>query len=176
MILEKEEMIKTINPKDAKEKIDSKSAILVDVREDFEHKAENIDGAKLHPLSEISLSKIAHNNLPIILHCRSGKRSQDACKKILSEDPSIQIYSLDGGIEAWKNAGFSVNKSISIIPIERQAQIGAGILTLLGVLLGTFVNNIFYVIPAFTGSGLIFAGVTGWCGLGIFLSKMPWNK
>jgi hypothetical protein len=29
---------------------------------------------------------------------------------------------------------------------------------------------------AFFGAGLTMAGSTGWCGLAILMSKMPWNR
>jgi hypothetical protein len=38
------------------------------------------------------------------------------------------------------------------------------------------VNKNFALIPAFLGAGLTMAGSTGWCGLAILLSKMPWNR
>jgi hypothetical protein len=38
------------------------------------------------------------------------------------------------------------------------------------------VHKNFALIPAFLGAGLTMAGSTGWCGLAILLSKMPWNK
>ena len=31
-------------------------------------------------------------------------------------------------------------------------------------------------LSAFVGAGLVFAGVTGFCGLGLLLARMPWNK
>ncbi len=45
-----------------------------------------------------------------------------------------------------------------------------------GVALGTFVHPGFYGLSAFVGCGLIFAGVTDWCGMGLLLARMPWNK
>jgi hypothetical protein len=54
--------------------------------------------------------------------------------------------------------------------------IAAGSLVLLGVLLGQFIASGFYVVPAFVGAGLTFAGITGWCGMAKFLAFMPWNR
>ena len=34
----------------------------------------------------------------------------------------------------------------------------------------------FLVVPGFVGCGLIVAGVTDWCGMGLLLAKMPWNR
>jgi len=56
------------------------------------------------------------------------------------------------------------------------AGIAAGALVLLGVLLGAFVHAGFLALSAFVGAGLVFAGVTDWCGMGLLLAKMPWNQ
>lgn len=58
----------------------------------------------------------------------------------------------------------------------RQVQIAAGSLVLIGVLLGLFVASGFFVVPAFVGAGLMFAGLTGWCGVANLLRIMPWNR
>ena len=58
----------------------------------------------------------------------------------------------------------------------RQVQITAGALVLLGVLLGTFIAPAFFGVSAFVGAGLVFAGVTGWCGMANLLCVMPWNR
>ena len=47
---------------------------------------------------------------------------------------------------------------------------------LLEELAGVFVWPPMIWLSAFVGAGLVFAGVTGFCGLGLLLSAMPWNK
>ena len=47
---------------------------------------------------------------------------------------------------------------------------------LLGILLALLVHPYFAGLSAFVGAGLIFAGVTDTCGMGMLLAKMPWNK
>ena len=59
---------------------------------------------------------------------------------------------------------------------SRQVQIGAGSLTLLGVLLGLLASPWFYAIPAVVGAGLVTAGATGFCGMARLLMRAPWNK
>ncbi|MFU2115194.1 DUF2892 domain-containing protein [[Pasteurella] aerogenes] len=58
----------------------------------------------------------------------------------------------------------------------RQVQIVAGSLVLIGVLLGWTTNAAFYLLSCFVGTGLLFAGITGFCGMARLLDKMPWNK
>jgi hypothetical protein len=60
--------------------------------------------------------------------------------------------------------------------LERQVRIAAGSLVVLGTVLGAFVHPAFLGLPAFVGAGLIFAGVTDTCGMGMLLARMPWNR
>jgi hypothetical protein len=62
------------------------------------------------------------------------------------------------------------------LPVDRQVQLIAGTMVLIGVTLGTLVNPWFLVIAAFFGAGLTFAGATGTCGLALLLLRMPWNR
>jgi hypothetical protein len=55
-------------------------------------------------------------------------------------------------------------------------QIVAGSLVLLGVLLGAVVAPGFYALSGFVGAGLLFAGVSGICGMARLLTVMPWNR
>ena len=63
-----------------------------------------------------------------------------------------------------------------VISLERQVRIAAGSLVLLGVALGLLVHPAFIGLAAFVGAGLVFAGVTDWCGMGLLLARMPWNQ
>ena len=47
---------------------------------------------------------------------------------------------------------------------------------LLGVALGVLVSPVFYALSAFVGTGLLFAGVSGFCGMARLLGMMPWNR
>ena len=55
-------------------------------------------------------------------------------------------------------------------------RIAAGSLVLLGALLGWLVHPAFIGLSAFVGAGLVFAGVTDTCGMGMILARMPWNQ
>ena len=69
-----------------------------------------------------------------------------------------------------------MTKGKGVISIERQVRIGAGTMVLAGVLLGHYVYPGWYFLSGFIGCGLIFAGITDWCGMGLLLAKMPWNQ
>jgi hypothetical protein len=84
---------------------------------------------------------------------------------------------VEGGTQAWIDAGLPINRGQSrILPLMRQVQITVGFLAAGGALLTLTVNKLFAIIPLVVGSGLLFAGLTGFCGLALLLAKMPWNK
>ncbi|OGT60948.1 MAG: hypothetical protein A3E85_03325 [Gammaproteobacteria bacterium RIFCSPHIGHO2_12_FULL_45_12] len=91
--------------------LDNDEAIVIDVREPVEYEAEHIKGSHPIPLGELSEShlSIAHGK-KIVLHCMLGKRGGAACTKLLDNNPKLDIYNLRGGICAWKEAGFPVEK------------------------------------------------------------------
>ena len=91
--------------------------------------------------------------------------------------PQCETYILEGGLDAWRKAGLPVALDRSQpIEIMRQVQIAAGSLVLLGVVLGAFVAPGFYPLSGFVGAGLLFAGVSGFCGMARLLAVMPWNR
>lgn len=62
-----------------------------------------------------------------------------------------------------------------MIPLLRQVQIVMGLVSALGSGLAPGVEVRFALLPLVTGSGRLFAGVTGTGGLARLLAKMPWN-
>ena len=170
--------MKTVNAATLKEWLANNEAVLIDVREPGEHASQNIPGAKLIPLGKISKTDAARfSGKKIVLHCQAGKRAGMACEKLLSEDPSLDLYNLEGGIESWKQAGCSAGGSGKrFIPLDRQVLLLAGTLVLTGSLLGYFVSPKFLLLTGFLGTGLMIAGLTGFCGGALLLAKMPWNQ
>ena len=71
--------------------------------------------------------------------------------------------------------GIGQAKQSNALSIERQVRIGAGALVLLGLILAFFIHPIFLAISAFVAAGLIFAGVTNFCGMALLLMRAPWN-
>ena len=90
---------------------------------------------------------------------------------------TCETYILEGGLDAWKKAGLPVTLDRSQpIDIIRQVQIVAGSLVLSGVVLGALVAPGFYALSGFVGAGLLFAGISGFCGMARLLAVMPWNR
>lgn len=169
--------LKSIAPQDAARLIRD-GAVLVDIREADEHARERIPGARHHALSTIDAENPARpGDDVLIFHCRSGMRTQANASRLLSATEDCEVYVLEGGIDAWKRAGLPVVADRKQpIEIMRQMQIGAGSLVLIGVLLGAALHPAFYALPGFVGAGLMFAGVTGRCGMTQVLARMPWNQ
>jgi rhodanese-related sulfurtransferase len=166
--------LQTIDPVRAKRLLDE-GAMLVDIREPDEFARERVPGARNQPLGGLS-SLTLGDAKAVIFHCRSGNRTQLNAQR-LADAATCQAYLLDGGLDAWKKAGLPVAVDArQPLEIMRQVQIAAGSLVLLGVVLGTWVAPAFYGISAFVGAGLMFAGISGWCGMAKMLAVMPWNR
>jgi rhodanese-related sulfurtransferase len=165
--------MKTIEPTQAKRLIDQ-GALLIDIREPDEHRRERVPGARNQPL--IGLGPLNTSATAVIFHCRSGARTAANAQR-LAAVVDCDSYILEGGIDAWKKAGLPVAiDARQPIEIMRQVQITAGGLVLLGVALGTWAAPAFYGLSAFVGAGLMFAGISGWCGMARILGVMPWNR
>lgn len=162
---------------EAKNWLDNDQAIIIDVREPAEFTSKHIKNATLLSLSTITVNDLPKTDKKIIIQCQKGARGNSACVKLTDQDESVVVYNLVGGIEAWEQAGFNVVDGKSkVLPLDRQVQLTIGLLALTGSAAGYYINPIFMLVPAFLGAGLTFAGLSGTCGLALFMAKMPWNK
>lgn len=169
----------TITPADA-QKRQQQGAQIVDIRESADFLRLHIPGARSLPLSEIQKGTslpLAPEASEIIFHCQGGMRTRNHAGALMACAAGRQAKIMEGGINAWQQAGLPVNEDKKQpLPIMRQVQITAGCLILLGVILGYTVNQGYFLLSGFIGAGLLFAGVSGWCGMANLLVKMPWNK
>lgn len=95
--------MKEISVQELKQKIDNKEDFqLVDVRETFEYEVSNLEGENI-PLGGllIEVDKIATDK-PVIMQCRSGKRSAAAVMQLEQMHGFTNLYNLKGGILAWQ--------------------------------------------------------------------------
>ena len=84
---------------------------------------------------------------------------------------SVHPVVVTGGIEAWKKAGHPIKSEKGPIALERQVRIAAGALVLTGLLVPGL-----GVIPYVVGAGLVFAGISNTCAMGMALARLPWNR
>jgi glyoxylase-like metal-dependent hydrolase (beta-lactamase superfamily II)/rhodanese-related sulfurtransferase len=150
---------------------------VIDVRTGAEFEGEQIPGSQLIPLDQVGAQtdKVRATPAPRLLLCQSGNRAAMA-KKTLEKLHVRGLTVVKGGIGAYVEAGGETVKGRAILSLERQVRIVAGSLVLFGVLIGSFVHQAFLILSGFIGAGLVFAGITDWCGMGILISKMPWNR
>lgn len=74
---------------------------LIDVREPFEYEVSNLNGVNI-PLSGVVIeSEKISKDIPVVIHCRSGKRSAQAVM-LLEQEGFTNLSNLQGGILAWK--------------------------------------------------------------------------
>ena len=167
----------TVDAQTLKQGLDQQSVTLIDVREPGEFAGEHIPGATLVALSQFDPRKIPQTeNTQLVLYCRSGNRSAIAAQKLF--DAGFEsVTHLSYGIGAWKEAGYpTVTNRDAPISLMRQVQIVAGSLVLTGLVLGALVSPWFLLLSGFVGAGLMFAGVTDTCMLGMLLAKLPYNQ
>ncbi|MDE0612310.1 MAG: rhodanese family protein [Gammaproteobacteria bacterium] len=169
--------VREIKASEARRWLDEGRAELIDIRDPGERGQMRIPEARWIPLTglEAGLKAEPHQKIGIF-HCRSGRRTQIHADKLATVGYP-ETYILEGGIMAWKQAGYPVaSDSGAPIEIMRQVQIAAGSLVLLGVILGVWVHPGFFGLSAFIGAGLLFSGATGSCGMAMMLAKLPFNR
>jgi rhodanese-related sulfurtransferase len=170
-------VLSPLDPLELQRHLAEGSAILIDVREPSEHARERIPGARSVPLSAVDRADFSRDRDKVaVFHCRTGNRTTVHADRLLAAGFKA-AYALAGGLEAWKAAGLpTVVDHRAPLELFRQVQIVAGVLILLGLLFALTVTPWFAALSASVGAGLVFAGVTGSCGLARILSLMPWNR
>jgi len=169
----------TINPAELAAKCQAGENIeLLDVRTPAEFQAVHSMYAKNLPLSDLNAAEYLKGrpraDQPLYVICQSGTRGRKACEALQAAG-GTSVINVEGGTAAWIAAGLPVVRGRQVISLERQVRIAAGSLVLVGLLLGWFVHPYFLGIAAFIGAGLVVAGITDTCGMGMMLARMPWN-
>ena len=172
--------VKTISAAEAWQIAQRGDARLVDVREPGEFNTVRIPIALNFPLSNLENSiqdvdAAVPARTPIFVLCAAGPRAVAAAA--IFRENGREVLVVDGGMTGWLRRGLPVEQgSRRVWDMDRQVRFIAGLLVLTGTSLGFFVNQGFFVVPAFVGGGLIFSGVTGFCGMAHVLARMPWNR
>ena len=153
---------------------------LIDVRTPVEYRELHVAAARNVPLDRLDPAALMNRrngsrDEPLYIICRSGSRGRQACERFLAAG-FTNVINIDGGTLACAEAGLPVIRGNKAISLERQVRIAAGLLVLLGVSLGWLVHPAIAGLSAFVGAGLVFAGITDTCGMGMLLARMPWNQ
>ncbi|WP_033309934.1 rhodanese-like domain-containing protein [Streptomyces iakyrus] len=155
---------------------------IIDVRTPGEYAGGHLPGALNIPLDQIqrALPDIRHatHRGDVLVVCASGARSENACK-ILAES-GVTAATLSGGTGAWAADGHELHRpqgvSRATWGMERQVRLTAGVIVLLGLLLGLVVHPAFQLISAGIAAGLVFSALSNTCGMAAMLAKLPHNR
>jgi len=153
---------------------------LIDVRTPAEFREVHVEFARNVPLDQLDPPAVMQtrngsSNDPLYVICKSGGRSRQACESFLKAGFS-NVINVEGGTLACEKVALPLVRGKKAISLERQVRIAAGSLVLIGVVLGWTVHPYILGLSAFVGAGLIFAGITDTCGMGMLLARMPWNQ
>ncbi len=172
-------MIVSATPKAVQERMQTVPCLrLIDVRTPVEFQEVHATSAVNVPLDTLQPSSIMADvpaSEMVYLICRSGGRGQKACEKFRVAGYT-NVMNVEGGTLAWTDAGLPVQRGKKMMSLERQVRILAGTIVVVGVALGFLLHPALFGLSAFIGAGLVFAGVTDTCGMGLALAKMPWNR
>ncbi len=156
------------------------ACVILDVRTPAEFDSIHVDGTHSIPLQELgpeTLSRIPWSRgTPLYLLCQSGGRATRAAQQLAAAGVEDCVV-VEGGVDAWIGAGLPVERGGgTVLPLMRQVQIVVGSVSGVGAALALWKDARFAWIPLLMGAGLLFAGVTGTCGLALVLARMPWNQ
>jgi rhodanese-related sulfurtransferase len=169
-----------ISPTELEERRKSGEPVdLIDVRTPAEFREVHVEFARNVPLDRLNPAELLaqrgeSGDRPLYVICRSGSRGAKACEQLLAAGFPL-LMNVDGGTLACAQAGLPVVRGKKTMSLERQVRITAGFLILVGAVLSHFYPWV-WLVPAGMGAGLMFAGITDSCAMGMVLAKMPWNQ
>ncbi len=154
---------------------------LIDVRSPAEYGGQHVQGAVNVPLDRLNpgdfcQAYVDSDQDEIYLICQKGGRAAQAAESI-GKHTDATLYIVDGGTPDSIAAGApAASNGKAVMALERQVRIVAGASVLAGCILGATLSPAFYLLAGAFGAGLLFAGITDSCLLGMLLAKMPWNQ
>jgi len=156
---------------------------ILDVRTAAEVKASALPDSLHIPLHELTPERLqseiatrGKNGAQIYLLCQGGKRAELAADQ-LNGHINAELVIIEGGMNGLREAHIPLQQSgKTVMSLERQVRIAAGFLVFIGVVLGSTLSPGFYLLSGFVGAGLMFAGITDTCMMGMLIARMPWNR
>ena len=147
----------------------------IDVRTTKEFEGVHISNFENRPLAELN-SEGLDKSTPTYVICAAGIRSQKA-SEFLSSQGFKDVINVEGGIMAWQQKGYPVSSNGNRrMPVIRQVHCIVGLGVLVGVIGTYFGHNAYLGVAAFFGAGMLFSGITGFCGMARVLELLPWNR
>lgn len=154
---------------------DEEVAKLIDVRSPAEFSEFHIEGSVNIPLEQLKeVIEALTSCSDIVLVCQTGKRAAKASRILFEKGFDAKV--LQGGIESWRQLKLPVIGSQAAISVQRQVRIASGFLVLFSLLLSVAFGPWALALAGFVGCGLVYAGLSGNCGLELLLAACPWNE
>jgi len=171
-----------IHPIDLMSQRTAKTCIL-DVRTQAEMQAAALPDCLHIPLHELTperlqaeIQKSGKDGSCVYLLCQAGRRAEMAANQLKGQIQA-ELCVIEGGMNAVQQAQIPLQHTAKpVMSLERQVRITAGFLVLIGVVLGYQVHANFFLLSGLVGAGLLFAGATDTCMMGMLLARMPWNR
>jgi glyoxylase-like metal-dependent hydrolase (beta-lactamase superfamily II)/rhodanese-related sulfurtransferase len=153
------------------------NAKIMDVRSAFEFSQMHIEPSVNIPIDMLSakINELSQSKQSYLVLCHTGNRAAMAAD-MLMQSGIHTVKVIEGGIVRWQNEKLPVIKGQGGISLERQVRIIAGSLVLLGIIMSWLLHWAFIFIPVFVSCGLVYAGLTDNCLMGMLLMKLPYNK
>jgi glyoxylase-like metal-dependent hydrolase (beta-lactamase superfamily II) len=150
---------------------------VIDVRTGVEVETEHVPGSRNIPLDQLRerVAEVYATPAPRLLLCRTGSRAAMARETLCGLGIGA-LSVVEGGIEAYRRQGGETVRGAQRMSLERQVRVVAGTLVLVASLLALVVHPAFAALALFVGAGQVFAGLSDWCGMGLLLARMPWNR
>ena len=156
---------------------DGHAMTIVDVRTPAEVEAVHIPGSYNVPLDQISEHRDEFHGVgePIVLVCRSGAGRARPKRSFVPRTYPACTSSMVG---SWPGSGQAAPSYADelVWSIERQVRAIAGALVVLGTLGSLLVWQPLIYLALFVGAGLLFAGLTDTCAMGMLLMRLPHNR
>jgi glyoxylase-like metal-dependent hydrolase (beta-lactamase superfamily II)/rhodanese-related sulfurtransferase len=170
--------LEMISPRDASSllKQDPQAKIL-DVRSALEFSQVHIEHSLNIPIDMISakINELSQSRQNYLVLCHTGNRAAMAADMLIQSGIHT-VKVMEGGIIRWQKEKLPVIKGQGGMSLERQVRLIAGSLVLLGIMMSWRLHWAFIFVSVFVSSGLIYAGLTDNCLMGMLLMKLPYNK
>ncbi len=151
--------------------------LVVDVRTPAEFETAHIGGAINLPFDQVDAHLrriVADAGGRMLLVCQSGGRATQARKR-LCEAGLPDTVVLAGGMNAWIASGAPVVRGRQRWSLERQVRLVAGGLVLASIVADLWLPGARFA-GVLVGAGLMFAGLTDTCAMGMLLARLPYNR
>jgi len=169
--------VSTITPADLPSTGLGDNVRVLDVRTPAEYETARIPNSHNVPLADLDrhadrLAKADDTRMLVV--CQSGGRARQAAA-LLDEHGHRDAVVLEGGLNAWRAAGYHVEQGEPKWTLERQVRLTAGAAVVASIATSLWAPKARFLAGA-VGGGLVFAAVTDTCAMGNILSRLPYNR